>query len=175
MVEQGGLLTDFLSETIPDRENFPKRNRIVAGMCDATVVVEAGDKGGALITADIANSYSRDVFAVPGRINDPWSMGCNRYIKSQKAAMIENAADLIYQMGWTEEISQPKNIQTKLFIELNETERNVIEILHGKGSLGLDEIAYTLGQSVGSTSALLLAMEFKSLIKSLPGKMYRAV
>lgn len=173
MVEQGGLLTDFMSETNPDRENFPKRNRIVAGMCDATLVVEAGDKGGALITADIANSYSRDVFAVPGRINDQWSVGCNRYIKSQKAAMIENAADLIYQMGWTEELRTEKNIQTKLFVELSESEQKLLEFLHQKGNTGLDEIAYHNGLSVSSASALLLGMEFKGLVKTLPGKIFR--
>jgi DNA processing protein len=175
MIEQGGLLTDFLSETNPDRENFPKRNRIVAGMCDATIVVEAGDKGGALITADIANSYSRDVFAVPGRINDPWSLGCNRYIKCQKAALIENAADLIYQMGWVEEVNAQKNIQTKLFVDLNNEEQKLVELLQTKGSLGLDEIAYSIGLSVSVASAQLLGMEFKGLIKSLPGKMYRVI
>lgn len=175
MVEQGGLLTDFMSETNPDRENFPKRNRIVAGMCDATIVVEAGDKGGALITAEIANSYSRDVFAVPGRINDPWSMGCNRYIKSQKAAMIENAADLIYQMGWTDEINPERNIQTKMFTDLNPDEQKLIEYLQMKGSIGLDEIAYSNGLSVSTASALLLGMEFKGLIKTLPGKIYKKI
>jgi DNA processing protein len=175
MIEQGGLLTDYLSETNPDRENFPKRNRIVAGMCDATIVVEAGETGGALITAEIANGYSRDVFAVPGRINDPWSLGCNRFIKSQKAALIENAADFIYQMGWAEDVNQQKSIQTALFHDLNHSEQNLLDLLTQKGTIALDEIAYHLGLSVSNASAQLLGLEFKGLIKSLPGKQYRAI
>jgi len=100
MVKNGGLLTDFISQTNPDRENFPKRNRIIAGMSDAVVVVEAGKKGGALITADIANSYNRDVFAVPGRLGDTYSEGCNNLIKTNRAALIQSADDIKYIMGW---------------------------------------------------------------------------
>ena len=94
MVDQGGLLTEFMSKTKPDRENFPRRNRIIAGLADATIVIEAAKTGGALITAEIANSYSRDVFSVPGRIGDPWSEGCNSLIKTNKAALVQRAADV---------------------------------------------------------------------------------
>jgi DNA processing protein len=100
MLDNGGIVSEFITGTNPDRENFPKRNRIVAGMCDAVIVVEASLKGGALITADIASSYNRDVFALPGRIQDEYSQGCNSYIKINKAAMIESATDLEYQLGW---------------------------------------------------------------------------
>ena len=102
MVSGGGLMTEFLSGTRPDRSNFPRRNRIIAGLCDAIVVVEAGRKGGALITADIANSYNRDVFAVPGRVKDPYSFGTNYLIRTNRAALIQNAEDIEYLMGWKE-------------------------------------------------------------------------
>jgi len=106
MVEQGGLLTEFLSETNPDKENFPKRNRIVAGMCDALVVVESKREGGSLITATIANSYNKDVFAYPGRAGDLLSEGCNGLIKTNKASLIENAADLLYLMNWNDQLKK---------------------------------------------------------------------
>ena len=100
----GGLITEHISGADPDKENFPKRNRIIAGLCDAVIVVEAAKKGGALITADIANSYNRDVFALPGRINDSFSEGCNMLIKSNRAALIQSVADIKYIMGWDDEI-----------------------------------------------------------------------
>jgi len=100
MLNNGGLLTEFISKTTPDRENFPKRNRIVAGLCDAIVVVESAKRGGAMITAGLANSYNRDVFAIPGRIGDEYSEGCNMLIKSNRAALADSPKDIAYIMGW---------------------------------------------------------------------------
>jgi len=122
MQDQGGLLSDFMSGTKPDRENFPKRNRIIAGLSDATLVVEARKKGGALITADIANSYSRDVFAVPGRVGDENSEGCNQLIRRNQAALIQSSNDICYLMGWDKESEKNPSLQVSLFVDLNKEE-----------------------------------------------------
>lgn len=172
MLQHGGLLSDYLSETNPDRENFPKRNRIVAGMCDAIVVVEAGITGGALITAEIANSYSRDVFALPGRIGDPYSAGCNKLIKINKAALIESYADISYLLGWQqEEVKAAK--QAKLWLDLTDEELKIVEYLKENGQMPIDELCYTSGLSMSKTAALLLNLEFSGVVKSLPGKIYQ--
>lgn len=172
IIEKGGLLTDFISETNPDRENFPKRNRIVAGLSDATIVVEASNKGGALITAEIANSYNRDVFAVPGRLNDTFSSGCNRLIKTNKAALIESAKDIEYLLGWTaEEKVGPK--QQKLFVELSSEEETIVQLLSKHGNLPVDDLTLLSELSMSKVAALLLNLEFNGLVKSLPGKVYQ--
>ena len=172
MLEHGGLLSDYISETPPDRENFPKRNRIVAGMCDAIVVVEAGITGGALITAEIANSYSRDVFALPGRIGDPFSAGCNKLIKINKAALIESYADISYLLGWQqEEVKAAK--QAKLFLDLTDEELNLVSYLKEKGNLPIDELCYASNLSMSKAAAILLNLEFNGVVKSLPGKIYQ--
>jgi DNA processing protein len=172
MLQHGGLLSDYLSETNPDRENFPKRNRIVAGMCDAIVVVEAGITGGALITAEIANSYSRDVFALPGRIGDPYSAGCNKLIKINKAALIESYADISYLLGWQqEEVKAAK--QAKLWLDLTDEELKIVEHLKGNGQMPVDELCYASGLSMSKAAALLLNLEFSGVVKSLPGKIYQ--
>lgn len=172
MIENGGLLSDYLSGTNPDRENFPKRNRIVAGMCDAVVVVEAGITGGALITAEIANSYSRDVFALPGRIGDPFSAGCNKLIKINKAALIESYADISYLLGWQqEEVKAAK--QAKLFLDLTEEELLLVNYLKEKGNLPIDELCYATNISMSKASGLLLNLEFNGVVKTLPGKIYQ--
>jgi DNA processing protein len=172
MLENGGLLSDYISGTNPDRENFPKRNRIVAGMCDAVVVVEAGITGGALITAEIANSYSRDVFALPGRIGDPYSAGCNKLIKINKAALIESYADISYLLGWQqEEVKAAK--QAKLFLDLTEEELLLVNYLKEKGNLPIDELCYATNLSMSKASGLLLNLEFNGVVKTLPGKIYQ--
>ena len=172
MLENGGLLSDYISGTEPDRENFPKRNRIVAGMCDAVIVVEAGITGGALITAEIANSYSRDVFALPGRINDEFSAGCNKLIKINKAALIESYADIVYLLGWQkEEIKAAK--QAKLFLDLSEDELILVDYLKEKGNLAIDELCYATNFSMSKASAILLNLEFNGVVKTLPGKVYQ--
>jgi len=116
--DNGGFVTDFWSTSNPDRENFLKRNRIVAGISEATIVIESAEKGGSLVTAHIANSYHRDVFAVPGRTSDLQSVGCNNLIKQQRAHLLTSAADLLYILGWNIEKEQPKLIQKQLFIDL---------------------------------------------------------
>ena len=130
MLANGGLLTEFLTETNPDRHNFVSRNRIVAGMTDATIVVESASKGGSLITADLAVDYHRDCFAVPGRTTDPFSMGCNRLIRDNKAVLIQSADDFMLAMGWTteEEPAKHEGIQRSLFLELTEEEELVVGI-----------------------------------------------
>lgn len=172
--EQGALVTDFISSVMPERNNFIKRNRIIAGLADATLVVESGLKGGALITADIAGSYNRDVLAFPGRVNDSFSKGCNWLIKCNKAAMVESVEDLEYQLGW-EITSNKKNIQPELFVELSDDEHRLIDILREKGELPIDIIALHANIPVSKVSALLLNIEFAGLIRSLPGKVYKLI
>lgn len=173
IVGQGALLTDFLTETKPDRENFPKRNRIIAGLCDAVIVIEAADSGGALITANIANSYNRDVFALPGRTTDPYSKGCNVLIKINKANLLESVADLEYIMGWELKKDQKKAIQPALFTELDANEEKLVDFLRKNPEAGIDFIVANVGFTVSKTSALLLGLEFKGILKPLPGKVYK--
>lgn len=173
MLENGGLVTEFMSNNEPDRENFPMRNRIIAGLADATIVVEAGLKGGALITADIANSYNRDVFAVPGRVSDSYSEGCNNLIKTNRAALIQRAEDVFYIMGW-DKPSDNKPVQQKLFIHLEPEEEIVLEMLQNKGDCSIDKLCIDTGLSAGKIATALLNLEFEGLIRSLPGKMYKA-
>lgn len=172
MIAKGGLLSEYLSKTIPDRENFPMRNRIIAGMSDAVVVVEAGESGGALITAEIANSYNRDVFAVPGRIGDQYSAGCNKLIKINKAALIQSAGDIGYLLGWneTQKVSQPK--QAKLFTELSAEEELIVEVLKN-GDIEIDSLLIKTAISPSRAASVLLNLEFAGIIRCLPGKVYR--
>lgn len=171
MLEQGGWLTDFTSNTTPDRENFPRRNRIVAGISDATIVIESKKSGGSLITADIANSYSRDVFAFPGKIDDVCSEGCNNLIKQNKAALIQSAADIVYILGW-EQTKTKKVIQKQLFTELSAEEELLVNALKGKGSVTIDDLCFASKLPMSKVSALLLTLEFSGVVKSFPGKAY---
>jgi len=173
MLNQGGLLTDFMSGTNPDAVNFPKRNRIVAGLCDALVVVESKRTGGSLITATIANSYNKDVFALPGRAGDPLAEGCNGLIKRNRAALIENAEDLLYAMQWQkkEEI-KGRSKQVPLLINLSEEEKIIVNLFSEKRSIHVDEICQATQLPVSKVSAFLLNLEFSNIIKSRPGKLY---
>ncbi len=173
MLRQGGLLTDFRSTTLPDAPNFPKRNRIVAGMCDAVIVVESKRTGGSLITATIASSYNRDVFALPGRAGDPLAEGCNGLIKRNKASLIESAEDLLDAMQW-HIISKKKSPvkQLPLLIALSEEERPIMNLLEQRKSLHIDEICQVLQLPVSKVSAVLLQLEFSNLVRSRPGKCY---
>jgi len=177
MISQGGLLTDFMSGTNPDAVNFPKRNRIVAGLCDALVIVESGHKGGSLITATIANSYNKDVFAFPGRAGDILAEGCNGLIKKNRAVLIENSADLLDAMQWQPQEKKEKKTDTQipLPVNLSETEKNILNLFPEKQNLHLDELSYKSKMPIGQLSALLLQMEFSNLIKSKPGKLYERV
>lgn len=171
IISCGGILTEFTSQTKPDRENFPMRNRIIAGMADAVIVIETARSGGSMITAEIANNYNKDVFALPGRINDPNAQGCNHLIKTHKAALIESAKDIGYIMRW-EAMDQQQNRQTQLFPELSETEQSIMELLNEKDTLGIDHLAYSLKKSPSEMAALMLELEFKGLVKSVPGNRY---
>jgi DNA processing protein len=173
MTEQGGLLTDFISGTNPDKQNFPKRNRIVAGISDAVVVMETGKKGGSLITAELANSYNKDVFAIPGRANDSKSEGCNYLIKNNKAALITCAEDLLENMGWNDQKRSAPKKQRELFIELSVDERTIVTILQERESIHIDELYFKSGLSSSAVAAALLTLEMQSVIISLPGKVYK--
>jgi len=174
MIQNGGLATDFRSGTNPDRENFPKRNRIVAGLSDLTIVIESSKKGGSLITAGLANDYNRDVFALPGRIHDKQSEGCNNLIKSNRAHLIQSVKDIEYIMGW-QASTKVKAKQTQLFAELSSDEKTLTDILLGKDKIAIDSIALEAKFPMSKTASLLLELEFNGIVKSLPGKMYRLV
>jgi len=175
MVEHGGLLTENSFGTKPDAHNFPARNRIIAGLCDALIVVEAAEKGGALITAEIANTYNKDVFAVPGSIGETYSEGCNKLIKINKAHLYTSAKDLEYIMNWTltpnkSTKSKTKNIDVS---EYEADEQIVLQILLEKNTpMMIDELTVKTALSPSILASLLLGLEFKNVVKSLPGKMF---
>ncbi len=173
MVEQGGLLTDFKSQTNPDKQNFPKRNRIVAGMCDALIVIETGKKGGSLITAELANNYNKDVFAIPGRINDTKSEGCNYLIKNNKAALITSADDLLENMGWKETKKTSVKKQRELFIELSPDEKIILDILQQQEQIHIDELYIKSSLTSSAVASALLTLEMQNVVTSLPGKTYK--
>ncbi|MBC7426808.1 MAG: DNA-protecting protein DprA [Bacteroidia bacterium] len=172
MIGNGGLLTEFMNSSASGPENFPKRNRIVAGICDALVVVESAVTGGSLITAEIANSYNKDVYALPGRTTDLYSQGCNRLVQQNKAAIIETVEGLLKEIGWNEETGkEKKSAQKELFINLSEKEKQLVDYL-STGTKGIDDIHYGTGIGVSQLAMLLLDLEFKGLISTMPGKMY---
>lgn len=172
MIENGGLVSDYRSGTNPDRENFPKRNRIVAGLADLTIVIESSKKGGSLITANLANQYNRDVFALPGKISDSQSEGCNWLIKTNKAALIQSVKDIEYLMNWTAE--EPKTShQLPLFSELTEDQKPIINLLSKTDKIGIDSISLQSNITMSKTASLLLELEFNGIVKSLPGKLYK--
>ena len=172
MLEQGGLVTDFISETDIERQNFLRRNRIVAGLADATIVVESAEKGGALVTADIAGSYNRDVFAIPGRSTDTFSRGCNELIRDNKACLIQRLEDLELFMGWQTKLDKAPKIQKQLFVALTNDEQMVFDALSGD-TVYIDQLCQLVKMPMGKVSSLLLNLEFNGLVASLPGKMYR--
>nr|MDA3906225.1 DNA-processing protein DprA [Bacteroidales bacterium] len=174
MLDQGGLLTDFISGTNPDAPNFPKRNRIIAGLADATLVIESATKGGSLITADIANSYNRDVFAVPGRPKDKYSRGANFLIRTNRAALVESADDIRYIMGW-DSPKKEKPIQQKLFIELKPEEELLMKIIREEKESTIDLIALKAQMPMSKVSATLLNLEFEGLVRCLPGKVFKLI
>jgi DNA processing protein len=173
-LENGGFLTEFWSKTEPTRENFIRRNRIVAGLSEATIVIESAEKGGSLVTANMANDYNRDVFAIPGRTTDRVSRGCNNLIKTQKAIMLTDAADLIYQLNWDLQ-STPKPVQQRLFIELDTTEQMLFDYLKTNSKQQLDTIAVACGMTVSKVAPMLLTMELKGAIRPLPGKLFEII
>lgn len=171
MLHNGGLLTEFRSTQNADKENFPKRNRIVAGMCDVTIVVETAVKGGAVITAELANDYNREVFAVPGRPGDAMSEGCNLLIQKNKAALIQSGQDVMELMGWQTAVPEkPKRLVT---LNLTIEEQSIVNLFHGDNKIGIDDICLKLSLDSGTVALTLLDMEFKGIIRSLPGKYYQ--
>jgi DNA processing protein len=171
--QQGGLLSEFFSGTKPDKHNFPLRNRIVAGMSDATVVIETRIKGGSMITANLANAYNRDVFALPGRVNDSLSTGCNHLIKYNKAILLTDADEMLEILGWKERKKQSAHKQRELFVELSETEKMVVDLLSEKSSVHIDELNATLNLNSSAIASALLNLELQNMITSLPGKMFK--
>ncbi|MDR2690732.1 MAG: DNA-processing protein DprA [Dysgonamonadaceae bacterium] len=177
MLNKGGLLTDFMSETNPDRQNFVKRNRIIAGIADCTIVVESAEKSGALITAGIADSYNRDLFAYPGKAEDRYSAGCNSLIKYRKAALVTSAQDVFREMNWdaeTQSAARPA-VQRSLFTDLNTEEKTVFDLLSKAKNLQMNSLAIELNWPVGQLSGVLFELEMKGIIRCKPGGVYGLV
>lgn len=172
MMENGGIISEFPSGTPALRDNFPARNRIIAGMSDAIVVVESAYKGGSMITAEFGNSYNRDVFAVPGRVTDGYSEGCHRLIKTHKAHIFTDISDLEYIMNWN--TAEKKPVQTKVFVELNAIEEKLVDLLK-QGSETIDNISYKSNLPMSEASSHLLNLEFNGLVRALPGKVFELV
>lgn len=173
--EHGGFVTEFWSTDEFDRNNFLQRNRIIAGISEATIVIESAEKGGSLVTADIANSYHRDVFALPGRATDFQSMGCNNLIKTQQAHLLTSAADIMYVLGWNLEEKSIASNQTKLFVELSDEEKILYDYLKIKEKDILDKIALCCHFPTSKTASILLNMELKGVVRPLPGKIFQLI
>lgn len=173
--ENGGFLTDFWSSSTFERNNFLKRNRIIAGISEATIVIESAEKGGSLVTADIAFSYNRDVFAVPGRTSDSQSVGCNNLIKQQRAHVLSTPLDIPYILGWELEEKTRQPLQKKLFVELDETEKVVYNYLKENQKQLLDVIAINCNLPTFKAASTLLNMELKGVVRPLPGKLFELV
>ncbi|RYY38410.1 MAG: DNA-protecting protein DprA [Chitinophagaceae bacterium] len=170
----GGLLTEFLSGTDPDKHNFPLRNRIVAGLSDCVVVVETAEKGGSMITARVADGYNRDVFAVPGRVGDKQAGGCNLLIRTNKAQLLTSAEEFVEAMGWNERtVATPAVQQKSLFTDLSEPEQQLLALLSDDQSIHIDELNLRSGLRTSEVAALLLELELKGAVRSLPGKQYK--
>lgn len=169
----GGVLSEFFSGTKPDKHNFPLRNRIVAGLSDTTVLIETTIKGGSMITAQLADAYNRDVFALPGRVNDTKSCGCNHLIKHNKAILLSDANDLLEVMGWKEKTKTKTKKQRELFIELSAEEKHIVNLLQQKEAVHIDEINLAGGLSSSTIAAAILNLELQNIVTSLPGKMYK--
>lgn len=175
MIFKGGLLTEFTSGTNPDKQNFPNRNRITAGICDALIVIETSKKGGSLITAEIANDYNKDVFAYPGKATDVKSEGCNKLIQLNKAHLISHANDLLEMMQWNEAKTISKKIIPQLFYDFNEEETEIIEFFKQKTEWQIDELCIQSKMSNSKIAGVLLSLEMNGVIISLPGKIYRCL
>ena len=174
MLVNGGLLTEFKKGVLPDKHNFPKRNRIVAGMADATIVIETAVKGGSMITADLAIAYNRELFAVPGKITDSKSSGCNQLIQDNKANVFTSASNFLEWMGWQEKTVTPKK-QRILFYEFTKEELIIADLLRNNEAKPIDELYLKSNLSSSAFAAAILSLELQGAIISLPGKMYRLI
>ncbi|MEO8591223.1 MAG: DNA-processing protein DprA [Flavobacteriales bacterium] len=172
MLKEGALVSELPSGSPFAPGNFPARNRIIAGLSDCTIVVESGNKGGSLITADIANSYDRDVFAFPGRPSDPRSEGCNKLIQQNKAALVTNAKDILTLMEWLPKSKKKAHVQAALFADLMPDEQTLVDIIKARGKVDIDELCVQSRMAQGKAAGLLLNLEFSGVVRSLPGKVY---
>ena len=176
MLSHGGLLTEFPSGTNPDRQNFIKRNRIVAGISDATIVVESAAKGGSLITADIAESYQRDIFAFPGRIGDEFSAGCNNLIRNNRAALLQNAEELVKALSWDTVAQRPQVIQRELFLDLSPEEEIVYNLLQKQEEgMQINTLVVNANIPINRMTSILFEMEMRGIIRALAGGVYRLI
>lgn len=175
MKNNGGLLTEFMRGTKPDRQNFPRRNRIVAGMADAIVVVESGVKGGSLITAELGNDYNRDVLAYPGRSIDEQSMGCNFLIASSKANLVTCGEDIVGFLNWVIRQHKQEPLQMNLFEPLSDEEQQLVNIVLTHQPVAIDRIVQLMSSNAGKIASLLLTLEMKAIVTPLPGKLYELV
>ncbi len=169
--DSGALITEFIPGTTPDRENFPKRNRIVAGMCDATIVIESKPRGGSLITADLANGYNRDVFAFPGSVFAETSAGCNRLIRNDQAHLIQSSNDFLRYMSWDESDKNTNSIQSKMFVELTEDQKVIVDAIRAK-PVHIDMLSSVVAFPMSKLNASLTVLEMDGVIRQLPGKLY---
>lgn len=172
MINNGGLLTEFVSGTIPERYNFISRNRIIAGLSDATLVIESAGKGGSLITADIAGSYNRECFAFPGRVTDTYSEGCNSLIALNKACLLRSAADFVELMGWKHTKRADRAVQKRLFDDLTDEQQLVVDLLSG-GDMQINQLGVKTNLPVQQIHTIMFELEIKGLIRVLAGGMYQ--
>lgn len=173
IASNGAIITEYTSGTNPDREHFPMRNRIVAGLVDAVIVVESAASGGSLITAELANQYNRDVLALPGNIGEKYSAGCNYLIKAHKANLLEGVADVVRLLNWDVKIQ--KNNQRQLFVELTENEQLVVDMIRESKEMGIDQLMALSGLTSSVLAMTLLELEMKNCVSSLPGKRYQTI
>ena len=175
MLHQGGLLTEYATHTNADKQNFVRRNRIVAGLCDACILVESAEHGGGRITTRLANDYFRDVFAFPGAVNMPYSMGCNTLIRDNKAALITSAFDFVNAMGWQENMlnrARNEGIERQLFPELSSEEQQIVTVLQRENDLQINLLTLKTNLPIARLTALLFTLEMKGVVKALPGGSY---
>lgn len=173
VVQSGGLITEFLSDQAPDKHNFPSRNRIVAGLADATILIETGIKGGSIITADLANNYNREVFAVPGRIQDTHSQGCNMLIRQNRAILLDNPEQVAEVLGWKEIVNPGKPPQLELWTDLTQEEKIITGLLREKERVPIDELLLKSRIAAGQLSSILLSLEIKNVVENCPGNTFR--
>ena len=176
MVQKGGLLTEFLTQTNADKVNFVRRNRIVAGVSDACIVVESAAHGGGLITASLARTYNREVFAFPGNVGSPYSEGCNNLIRDNVAGLINNAYDFVKNMGWEDDArlsrAHHEGIERQLFPDLSAEEQQVVAVLQKNNDLQINMLSVQAGVPIAKLSAILFTLEMKGVLKALPGGIY---
>lgn len=171
MIENGGLLSQYIHSAKPDREHFPMRNRIIAGMCDALIVIETAASGGSMISAQLASDYDRDLFAIPGKINDPKSAGCNYLIQNGRAQLVCSATDMAEAMFW-EKDGRKSPRQTQLLLDLSAEEENLLKNIRESPEIAIDQLAVASQLPPGELASTLLGLEFKGAIRTLPGKRY---